>query len=114
MAKGYEFELADGSVLQLVPNKGVERCQIAYGNTCIDFHVESRTFHVKAPPNAATALASPVVRFEAKEINLDAKAQVESDTENPHILRTCTVCNGRSCCVTGGCGSCGCGLFCDN
>jgi hypothetical protein len=33
--------------------------------------------------------------------------------DNPHIMRTCMMCNGRSCCVTNACGNCGCGWICD-
>jgi len=32
MAKGFEFELSDGTILQIVPNTGASECSISHGD----------------------------------------------------------------------------------
>lgn len=113
MAKGFEFQLSDGTVLQLVPKTGVTECSISHGDTKIEVNVSSAAFKVIAPEGKAIAAIPTVVRFNTKDLVVgDCKSPLLTGDE-PHIMRACMSCDGKSCCVTNGCLDCGCGWICD-
>lgn len=113
MAKGFEFELSDGTILQLVPNKGVSDCSISHGDTKIDVDVTKASFKTVAATGKTLAAVANVVRFESKEMEVGACQPPVGGDDQPHIMRVCVPCNGRWCCVTNACGNCGCGWICD-
>lgn len=113
MANGYEFELSDGTILQLVPNSGVRDCSISHGDTMIVVDAEKSSFKTSTPNSVALTEVPTVARFEPKELVVGACVPPVKVDDNPHIMRTCMMCNGRSCCVTNACGNCGCGWICD-
>lgn len=113
MASGFEFELSDGRILQIVPKDGVDSCSISHGDTKIELDVAAGSFRVLAPSGKALTAISTIVRFEAKNLTVSANAAASDTADKPHIMRTCEDCNGQSCCVTNCCGSCGCGWICD-
>lgn len=113
MANGYEFELSDGRTLALVPSNDKD-CAISHGDVMVTLSPSTGKFTVTARPGVKISNVAAVVRFERKEFNLEnmvaGDPAAKSDFE---IMRTCHICNGRDCCVTNACGSCGCGWICD-
>ena len=113
MAKGFEFELSNGTILKVVPNDGADTCAISHGDTKVEIDVKSASFCVSAPAGKLTASIPTVVRFGAKEFVVSDCVTGSAVGDAPHIMRTCMPCNGTSCCVTNCCGDCGCGWICD-
>ncbi|WP_047428672.1 hypothetical protein [Acinetobacter sp. neg1] len=115
MSKGYEFELSDGTILQVVPNDGVSECSVSFGDTKIDIITDKFSFKTVSPNNQAFGSALAVVRFEQKELTVEecSDSLTSNEKDQPHIMRTCSDCNGRYCCATNGCINCGCGWVCD-
>jgi hypothetical protein len=113
MNNGYEFELSDGVVLQLVPNAGIERCSIAHGDVKIEVEIETGAFTVAGAKGISISSLPAVVRFSRKSFQVENVVQMSDAGEGDvHAMRNCMPCNGRWCCVSGGCGNCGCGWIC--
>jgi len=113
MPQGFEFELSNGTVLQIVPKAGYDNCAISHGDTKIEINVNNSSFQVIAPANKLLMAIPSVVRFEAKELTVNNTYSGSKKTTSPHIMTNCMDCNGQSCCITNGCGNCGCGWICD-
>lgn len=115
MSNGYEFELSDGTILQVVPNEGVSECSVSNGDTKIEINTATLSFKTVPAKNKAFGSVPAVVRFEQKELTVgDCAVPITSnEKDQPHIIRTCSICNGRYCCATNGCVNCGCGWVCD-
>jgi hypothetical protein len=113
MAKGFEFELSDGSVFQLVPNAGVSECAVSHGDTKIDVDVTSSSFKTVAPSGKSIAAIPSVVRFESKDITVGTRVTPGKGDDQPHIMWTCVECGNRWCCVKNGCANFGSGWICD-
>ena len=104
MANGYEIEFSDGTLLKVVPHPNTS-CSISHGDIKIEFADSKGSFHVTG---ASRPLEHTIVRFEHKQLDISEPVPAEAASKNIYLMRKCMTCNGRSCCVTGGCVNCGC------
>jgi hypothetical protein len=113
MINGFEFELTDGQIIQVVPAKGAKSCSIVRGDTTIEIEPSIGTFKVVARQGKLLSEVPHVVRFEPKELLVTRSVEETVGTNEFHPLKACATCNGQICCVTGGCVNCGCGWVCN-
>ena len=112
MANGFEFELSSGAVIQVVPKDGQSTCAISHGDTKIEIDVPTGSFKVLAPTGKAVSTVANVARFEPKNLTVSGSSGATSGVSGPHIMTSCMICNGQTCCVTNGCADFGCGWIC--
>lgn len=110
MDEGFEFELTSGTTLRLVPRDQSKESAISYGDIRIAVDSKTGTFSVSnVGPNT-----HGVVRFERKSMSVNNPAQPDPAAKSSfEPMTVCHICNGQSCCITNGCGDCGCGWICD-
>ena len=112
MEEGFEFELSNGKIIQVVPTFGVALCSVSHGDTRIDITPNDGTFQVVPPKGKGLTEIAHVVRFSRREFSVTDPQPAEPATGNVHILKNCSMCGGHWCCVSGGCVNCGCGWTC--
>ncbi len=112
MAKGFEFELSNGTILKVVPNAGVDNCVISHGESEIEIDVQNTSFRIAALAGKGIAAIPAVVRFEIKELTVTNCVESEVVNEGQYNTRACLTCDGETCCATNCCCDCGCGWVC--
>lgn len=114
MADGYEIQMSDGRVFQLVPNDKTKPTALSHGDVKIEVSPDGTSCNLEPAPGKTFSDVAAIVGF--KPASFDVKDRVDPDntiTSDFEVMRVCHVCNGWYCCISNGCVNCGCGWICD-